>query len=107
MSTHTMPTGLFGPGGIVAFECPGSASQKSAGLYWNFGSRCTPVTFHSPIGSGSCSLPVVTGAYIRTLPAPSPTIKSDVLFFTVIVVAAGLSALGSASDCRPRGGPTG
>src|SRR6476646_320823 len=87
MSTQTTPTGLLGPAGILAFAWLASASQKRSGLYANVGFLCTPLTFHSPIGSGSCSLPVVTGAYIRTLPAASVTTMSDVLLRTVTVTA--------------------
>src|SRR4051812_37450338 len=103
MSIQTTPTGLLGPAGMGAFERPGAASQKSAGVEWNFGSCCTAVTFHSPLGRGSCSLPVDTAAYIIVLPALSVTARSEVLLRTVTVVTAGLFG----SVCRPGGGPTG
>ena len=35
--------------------------------------NCTPLTFHSPIGSGSCSLPLVTGANMTIRPADAGT----------------------------------
>ena len=50
------------PAGIVALVCAGRRPRTGPGCSRNVGFGCTPLTFHSPIGSGSCSLPVVTGA---------------------------------------------
>ena len=37
---------------------------------------------HGPIGNGSCSLPLVTGACMITLPSASITLSEDSLFDT-------------------------
>src|SRR5687767_3073709 len=84
-----------------------------------------PLTFHWPIGSGSFLLPVVTGAYITTLPPASRTVRSDVDALTVTttsgrdviasagpppVVPVGFGVLlfcGSFGDCADSAGTTG
>src|SRR5262249_1083477 len=92
-----MPTGLFGPALMRAFECFGFASQNSFGLYLNTGRQLTDVTFQSPIGNGSCSLPVVTGAKNTTEPSGANTRSAESSRVTRIVTSGATGFFGGSA----------
>src|SRR3990167_5278428 len=101
-----MPTGLFGPGGMVALAWAELASQNSLGLYLNSGFRATPRIFHSPSGSGSRPLPVEAGNCAITASAASNrvTVESDLSTTTRAALARGAAdaRLGTTIDSPAR-----
>ena len=100
MSIQATPTGLLGPAGIVPRSATDRRPRTGPGCS-ETGRRCTPVTFHVPIGSGSWLLPVVTGAWNRTRPSSS-TVSELVRFDTMIFARVGPAVGDRVSQCDIR-----